>query len=491
MKLRSLSIAALASGVAFMARAADQSPDPSAGAAADAQTTLEQRLQRAEERIKVLERRLELADETATTAAKAAPVVKAAPAGLSISSGDAATVIKLRGNLAVDGRFFLDQNTPGTADGFLFRRVRPYIEGTVGSIYDFRFMPDFGGGRAIVQDAYLNARFKPWLALQAGKFKGPVGLERLQPDQYNRFMELGFPSGLVPNRDLGIQLSGTLLGGALSYAAGYFNGTADGGSTDANATPDADNDGKRDWEGRLFALPFANSDSFALRGLGIGVGASYLNSTGVATSSATAVSTTSLLPTYRTPGQQSLFSYRGDTASTATINEATVAAGVRRRVSPQLYYYVGPFGLLGEYAQVTQQVRRQIDATTTRYGSLQHSAWQVSASWFLTGEEAAYAAFTTRSSFLPGKPGSGAIELVARVQGIHFDDEAFSGGATSFANPASAVHKADALGFGLNWYLSQNFKWQLNYEVTRFTGGAASGDRPDERAALTRFALIF
>ena len=239
MKLRSLSIAALASGVAFMARAADQSPDPSAGAAADAQTTLEQRLQRAEERIKVLERRLELADETATTAAKAAPVVKAAPAGLSISSGDAATVIKLRGNLAVDGRFFLDQNTPGTADGFLFRRVRPYIEGTVGSIYDFRFMPDFGGGRAIVQDAYLNARFKPWLALQAGKFKGPVGLERLQPDQYNRFMELGFPSGLVPNRDLGIQLSGTLLGGALSYAAGYFNGTADGGSTDANATPDA------------------------------------------------------------------------------------------------------------------------------------------------------------------------------------------------------------------------------------------------------------
>jgi len=369
--------------------------------------------------------------------------------------------------------------------------VRPYIEGTVGSIYDFRFMPEFGGGRAIVQDAYVTARFKPWLALQAGKFKGPVGLERLQPDQYNRFMELGFPSGLVPNRDLGIQLSGTLLGGTLSYAAGYFNGTADGGSTDANATPDADNDGKRDWEGRLFALPFANSDAFALRGLGIGVGASYVNSNGVATSSATAVSTTSLLPTYRTPGQQSLFSYRGDTASTATINEATVAAGVRRRVSPQLYYYVGPFGLLGEYAQVTQQVRRQIDATTTRYGSLQHSAWQVSASWFLTGEEAAYAAFTTRSSFLPGKPGSGAIELVARVQGIHFDDEAFSGGATSFANPASSVRKADALGFGLNWYLSQNFKWQLNYEVTRFNGGAASGDRPDERAALTRFALIF
>lgn len=487
MKLRNLSIAVLASGAAFVAQAADTQT----GAPEGEQLTLEQRLERAEERIKVLERRLELADEATTATAKAAPVIKAAPAGVSIGSADAATVIKLRGNLAVDGRFFLDKNTPGTADGFLFRRVRPYIEGTVGSIYDFRFMPDFAGGRAIVQDAYVNARFKPWLALQAGKFKGPVGLERLQPDQYNRFMELGFPSGLVPNRDLGVQLSGTLLGGTLSYAAGYFDGTADGGSTDANATADVDNDGKRDWEGRVFALPFVNSDSFALRGFGIGVGASYVNSAGVATSSATAVSTTSLLPTYRTPGQQSLFSYRGDTASTATINEATVAAGVRRRLSPQLYYYVGPFGLLGEFAQVTQQVRRQVDATTTRFATLEHSAWQVSASWFLTGEEAAYAAFTTRSNFQPGKVGSGAVELVARVQGIHFDDAAFSGGAASFANPASSVRKADALGFGLNWYLSQNFKWQLNYEVTRFTGGAASGDRPDERAALTRFALIF
>ena len=464
---------------------------PATGTTEGTPLTMEQRLEQAEQRIRVLERRLEIADETAATSAKSNAVVKAAPAGIAITAADATTSIKLRGNLAVDGRFFLDRNTPTTADTFLFRRVRPYIEGAVGGIYDFRFMPDFGGGRAIVQDAYVNARFKPWLALQAGKFKGPVGLERVQPDQYNRFMELGFPSSLVPNRDLGIQLSGTLLNGALSYAAGYFDGTVDGGSTDTNATADADNDGHRDFEARVFSLPFANSDSFALRGLGIGLGASYVNSTGVAASSATAVTTTSLLPAYRTPGQQPLFSYRGDTASTATINEATIAAGVRRRLSPQLYYYVGPFGLLGEYATVTQQLRRQIDATTTRFATLQHSAWQVSTSWFLTGEEAAYASFAPRSSFQPGKPGRGAWELVARIQGIHFDPDAFAGGSASFANPASSVRNARALGFGLNWYLSQNFKWQLNYEQTQYDGGATAGDRPDERAALTRFSLVF
>lgn len=485
---RWLGLAALITAAPLMAQSGDAPPAATTEVGA---ATLEQRLEQAEQRIRILERRLELTDETAAAAAKSTPVVKAAPTGISIAAGDAATVIRLRGNLAVDGRFFLDQNTPSTADTFLFRRVRPYIEGTVGSIYDFRFMPDFGGGRAIVQDAYVSARFKPWLALQAGKFKGPVGLERLQPDQYNRFMELGFPSGLVPNRDLGIQLSGSFAGGAFSYAVGYFDGTADGVSTDANSTPDVDNDGKRDWEGRVFALPFANAQAFALRGLGFGLGASYVNSTGVATSSATGVTTTSLLGSYRTPGQQPLFSYRGDTASTATNNEATIAAGMRRRITPQLYYYLGPLGLLGEYAQVTQQVRRQIDATTTDYATLQHKAWQISASWFLTGEEAAYASFTPRSTFQPGKPGTGAWELVARVQSIHFDDAAFAGGAASFANPASSVRKASAVGLGVNWYLNQNFKWQLNYELTRYQGGAATGDRPDERAALTRFALTF
>jgi phosphate-selective porin OprO/OprP len=479
--------------------------DEGAVAAPDTAALL-QRLEEQEQRIRVLERRLELADETTAAVAKSTPVVKSAASGFALSSADSSFTVKLRGNLAVDGRYFLDDDTASTADTWLLRRVRPYVEGTVGGIYDFRFMPDFGGGKSVVMDAYVAARFRPWLVVQAGKFKGPVGLERLQPDQYNRFLELGFPSSLVPNRDLGVQVSGALFGNRLSYAVGYFDGTVDGSSTDSNATSDTDNDGKRDWEARLFAQPFLNSGHFALRGLGfgIGIGGSYVNSTGVATSTATnvtngtatgvltTVTTTSLLPTYRTPGQQSLFSYRGDAAGTGTRNEATVAAGIRRRITPQLYYYYGPFGLLSEYAQVSQQVQRQLDATTLRRATLEHDGWQVSASWFLTGEEAAYSSFMPRSTFQIGKPGWGAWELVARYEHIDFDDAAFDGAAASFANPATAVSDAGAIGLGVNWYLNQNFKWQLNYAASRFGGDAAGGaDRPDERVLATRFSLVF
>jgi len=56
----------------------------------------------------------------------------------------------------------------------------------------------------------------------------------------------------------------------------------------------------------------------------------------------------------------------------------------------------------------------------------------------------------------------------------------------------SAASKATAWGVGLNWYLNQNYKWSVNYDVTSFEGGAPGGaDRPDEKAVFTRFGLQF
>ena len=358
---------------------------------------------------------------TAGSQQGAAGTVVAGPSGLFISSADGANVIRFRGNLAVDGRFYSDRSTPDTAETWTFRRVRPYVEGTLDRIYDFRFMPDFGNGKSIIVDAFVTGRFAPWFALQAGKFKGPVGLERLQPDQFNRFMELGFPSALVPNRDLGVQIGGDMAGGTLGYAVGYFDGKTDGNSTDANASPDVDNDGKRDWEGRLFAQPFIKSGNPYLRGLGLGVGGTYVNSTGSTTNT--------LLASYKTPGQQNFFTYRTGTS-------ATYADGKRARWSPQLYYYAGSFGLIGEYVQSDQDVSRQVSGSLKRSDSIDNKAWQVSTSFFLTGERAAYNSFTPKSTFEPGKPGWGAWEIVARFQQLQIDDAAFIDGANSFADPA-------------------------------------------------------
>ena len=405
--------------------------------------------------------------------------VKAGPAGFSFASADNSNVIRFRGNLAVDGRWFMDNSTPETADTFLLRKARPYIEGTIDDDYDFRFMPDFSGGKTIILDAFMTARILPWLAVQAGKFKGPVGLERLQPDQYNSFMELGLPSDLVPNRDLGVEIGGDILGGTFGYAIGEFDGVTDGNSTDSNSNPDADsNDGKKDTEGRLFTQPFINSGIYALRGFGLGIAGTYVQAVGSATNT--------LLASYKTTGQNTFFSYRTGTTG-------TYADGRRERWSPQAYYYVGPFGALAEYVESDQEVARQLSATKLRTGTVDNSSYQISLSYFLTGEKATYNSITPLTNFKLGSGGGlGAWQLVARFSELKIDTAAFTDGALSFADPTASPRNARATGVGVNWWLNANVKWVLDYEWTQFEGGAANnGNRPDERALTTRFALSF
>ena len=120
----------------------------SAGAAAaDDLSDLRERLEAQEQKIRVLERKLELQDEATKTAVSSTPVVRASPQqGFRIQSADAQNVVRLRGVLQFDGRYFPDDITPATADTWLLRRVRPILEGTVNGIYDFRFTPDFAQG---------------------------------------------------------------------------------------------------------------------------------------------------------------------------------------------------------------------------------------------------------------------------------------------------------------------------------------------------------
>ncbi len=491
--------------------------------AQSADDPLARRLEEQDQRIRILERKLELADENAAATASSTSLVRAGVSGFSVSSADGRNVLRLRGTLNADGRYFaafdatanLGNGVPGSsayesANGFLLRKVRPYIEGTVGGLYDFRLQPEFGGGRTVILDAFVAARLRPWAVITAGKFKNPVGLERLQTEQYNKFIELGFPSSLAPNRDIGLQFSGTALGGALSYAAGLFNGVIDGSGAENNPSADADADNQREWAARIFALPFAHADSYYLRGLGVGLSASKGSKRGAAEVSLAAgsgtatppvtqvvavVTTSTWLPTYRTPTQQALFGYRGDNAVTLTLNEAAYADGRHTRLSPQAYYYYGPLGVLAEYIESKQAVSRHAGATTTRSATLTHTAWQVAASWFLTGEDAAYNSVTPRNNFAIGQPGTGAWEIAARYQQLDVDDDAFIAGAASFANPATAVTAAAGYSVALNWYPNQSVRWSLEYDHTRFTGGAGTtgviADRKDETAWVTRFAIAF
>ncbi len=432
------------------------------------------RLEEQEQKVLVLERKLEIQDEAAESAKSSTATVSAGPQGFVLRSADGKNQLRLRGTLHLDGRYLPDDDA-GVIDTFQATRVRPTFEGTLGGIYDFRFMPDFGQGRTVIQDAYVKANFHPAAQLTVGKFKSPVGLERLQSSNDLRWVQRAFPTALVPNRDIGLQLGGDFGDGRFSYQAAFLNGSNDGSSSETFTDTDINDD--KEYALRLFTQPFAESDSFALRGLGFGIAGTYTDQAGDAIQP--------LLPSFRSPGQATFFRYRA-----AGTTAGTIADGERTRIAPQFHYYAGSLGLIGEYTEVSQDVSRVV-AAGNRTGTVDTDAWQLAASYFLTGEEAAFRGFKPKTTFSRSEGTRGAFEVVARVQSLSVSDDAFDGGADSFADPLAAARKADSWGIGLNWYLNQNIKWLLDYEHTTFEGGAPAGDREDEDAIQLRLALGF
>jgi phosphate-selective porin OprO and OprP len=426
-------------------------------------SVLEARVNELDQQVRVLLRLRELAADSAAAAAKdKVPATASAKDGFSIKSADGRFAVRLKGLVQTDGRFFLSDSAAPATNTFFLRRARPILEATVGKYLEFRLQPDFGQGTTVLFDAYSDVKVAPEFAVRVGKFKPPVGLERLQSASDIVFAERSLATNLVPNRDVGLQLSGDIGTGTFAWQAGIFNGVPDLGNGDGDVS-DA-----KDFAGRIFIQPFKRG---TLLGLGIGVA----GSTGLERGTTAAPA----LPSYRTPGQQTFFRY---TSSTTTPANNVYANGRRSRLAPQAYFYTGPLGLLGEYTLSWQEVTQA--ATTAK---LQHTAWQATGSYFLTGEKNSFRSASPKKPFDPKAGAFGAVELAARYSELDIDDASFP----TFASPTSSPTKAKAWAVGLNWYLARAIKVVVDYEHTTFDGGAAGGDREAENFVVSRVQYSF
>jgi len=465
-----------------------------------------------DQQLRVVERKAEIAAEEAAAVKKVAPVVRAGNTGFSLASADGKNNIRLSGVFQGDYRYYdqasrdirnrsnaragtLDANGFSDAsDTWILRRVRPTIQGTLLGIYDFRYTFELGGGSASAVDAYIDARLNPAFKARIGKHKSWVGLERLQSATDIKFLERSYvTNAILPNRDLGISVYGDVLNNKLNYAIGLNNGVVDGG----NISTGAEFGSAKEITGRLFATP--------ITGLGFGIAATYIDQQGERnlnfTDTSAADASRNGLPSYVSNGQNTFFRYNG----------AVVADGERFRFSPQGHYYVGPFGILAEYARVKQDVSLSSLAgsntiiTPDSNRTFSHSAWQVAGSYILTGEDASFRGVVAKSPFDLANGTWGAWELVARYSELNLDKDTFldSTGAfsTAYADLSQSAQSAHSWTLGLNWWLNQNARVALNYEHTSFNGGAGDGilpvdpaggtvrDRDSERAILARFQI--
>lgn len=432
---------------------------------ADEPSQIDERLRALEQKILVIERNQELKDESAAAAAKSDPKISITDKGFTLASADGANSIKLRGLAQLDSRVFFDDNG-ASPNAFVLRRARIIVEGTFAKNFSFQLVPEFGGSTISILDANLGVTVNNALAFKFGKFKSPVGLELLQSDSWTFFNERSLVTNLVPNRDLGVQAGGNVLNGTINYSAGIFGGVPDSGSSN-----NSDFDNEKDFVARAYATPFKNYSDSPLTGLSLGISTSFGREK----------TASGLTSGYKTDGQQTFFKY----------GSTTISDGQSWRISPQLDYRYGPFGLLSEYVVSTVNVR---PGTTGAKAELQNKAWQIATGYVLTGENSSYNGVTPKSNFDPVNGTWGAFELTARYANLKIDDAAFP----LYASSATNADEASSIGIGLNWYLAKAVAFKFDYYQTKF--GFAPGApavsssailRQDEKALITRFQVSF
>jgi phosphate-selective porin OprO and OprP len=425
----------------------------------------DQQIQQLEQRVDALEK--EVAAEQTTGSGQNAATTTADTTGFTIRSRDENFILHIGADIQVDGRSYFGAGTAFETDSIVLRRVRPTLYGTVYKYVDFFIRPDFGLATAAIYDAYVQLNYVPWAQVRVGKFKPPIGLERLQSDDDTNFAERGLPTDLVPQRDLGLQIGADLFHSRVSYQAGVFNGVPDGSIGNDTAVSS-----HRDYAGRIFLTPFEPDEKSPFQGLGVGFAASGGNTDGEA------------LPSFKTFGQQSFFQ-----ASVVTFAPGVVPAGHRTRLAPQSYYYLGSFGLLAEYGLNQEGFQKGAVRRNIAF-----RAYQTGISYILTGEKKSFSGPTPKHSFDPlhkSGGGWGAIEIAVRVSDFEADSGIYNYG---LVNPAAAPRHLHEWVGGVNWYLNRLVRITADYGDTAFGGGgtaATNGNRPAEKVFTLRFQINF
>lgn len=147
-------------------------------------------------------------------------------------------------------------------DAFDLHRARLDVKGNILSHWDYEVYTEFAGGNAKLLDAYTTYKFGDYLKITAGQFKVPFSLESLTSDSQLEFIDrsqvveaLAARSkdviGNQNGRDLGAQISGSLLKLDDHYLFDYYFGVFNGAGYDVTT----DNNKQKDIAARLVIRP--------------------------------------------------------------------------------------------------------------------------------------------------------------------------------------------------------------------------------------------
>ena len=135
-----------------------------------------------DQRLRVIERKLELqAEEAAGEGGQHAgrhPQRQQGPVGQVAATGR--LEVKFNGLVQADGRFYFDDDQQPAERQLPVAPRRTHARRHLGRADRLPRQAQLAGDSATINDAYLDLRFDPRATVRMGKFKEPFGLERLQ-----------------------------------------------------------------------------------------------------------------------------------------------------------------------------------------------------------------------------------------------------------------------------------------------------------------------
>lgn len=392
--------------------------------------------------------------------------------GFFMRSLDNSYVLRITGQIQADLHDYVNDRDQTDISTFLVRRARLGIDAIVFKYFEFRLLPDFGLGRAVIQDAYLNVHYFDEIQIATGKLKEPVSFEELVQDRFVPTAERSLLDQLVPARDEGVLVHGyNLFDHKLDYAVGIFNGSING---------DTDTNGFKDFAWRLVVRPL-NFEGLP----------EFLHLLQVGCSGTTGVEVEPMNPlVLHTPAGVPFFSF----------NSTVQADGLRNRYTPELSYFYGGLGFAAQTYYEIQQVSPSPAQAAKTVITVPFDGYYVMATYLLTGEKRREFSqlLTPLRIFDPAHPftNPGAWELVARYSFLEVGDDVFAPGKLQLANPATNANRASELTVGFNWYLNTYVRMQFNWEHAWFSSGVPLGGGPagllrSQDSIITRMQVIF
>lgn len=343
--------------------------------------------------------------------------------GVRLETPDKRVSLKIGGRIQADWMWINEDQSVRAAigdqtSGSEFRRTRLYMSGDLFGNLSFKSQFDFAGGTTALKDVFVVLKAIPGFGnVKVGHYKEPYSLEELTSSNYMTFVERSLPNAFSASRNTGMTVYNSQLGQRLTWAAGVFRDTDNGGTSLGDGVAGTF---------RLTGVPALSRQQDRL----VHIGLSY----SLRRPSDGVLRWRQRPELHLTDRYVDTRSFPADRVQLVALEGAVVS---------------GPFSVQSEY---TYSAARSQVAGDPVFGG-----FYIYASVFLTGEQRNYRASSAffdrlrpRTNFAPGE-GAGAWELALRYSTLDLTDKAIRGG------------RLDNVTAAVNWYLNPVARVMFNY----------------------------